>query len=546
MMEWQSLFEPRILERGLDYYQMGHVTNVIDEAGVLSAIVTGTQDYEVELDLSEEDNLGLFCECPYAADLNTCKHMAAVFFAWENGAAKEVSVFSKSELEKAIAAADEVTLRAFLLESLQQDQSLAQRFMGRIQKSGITSKTADPFFQVNQIVDRYTDYSDYINYDHAFGFAADLSAFLDTEVQSLIDEERYHEAFDLTNAVFQTIGEVEIDDSNGEIVFLGNECYEIWQRILSLVDPDTKNDMFIWFSRQLAELEHDFLLELIQQIIAEEFQELNFAEQKLRRVEEMLEEAAKQNDFIRDYSLASWGIIKAELLEQLGKPDEEIEAFYRSMWNHNEIRQRYIKRCIDQKNFYRAIEVLKESIILDKEYRGLVSEYSIQLKNLYLQLGEKEAYVEQLYHLIYEDDPGSLETFRELKQLYSTDEWRPIRDKIFNKLAGEVVLDDLYVEEQCYDLLMEEVEKSFMLYKTQSYLVILKDRYPERLLEKYKKEIRGMLHESSSRKKYRDIVYLLQDMKKIPDGKKVLADFVQELKTTYPRRPALLEELERV
>jgi len=93
---------------------------------------------------------------------------------------------------------------------------------------------------------------------------------------------------------------------------------------------------------------------------------------------------------------------------------------------------------------------------------------------------------------------------------------------------------------------MTEVEKSYLLYKTQSYLSLLKDRYPERLLEKYKKEIRSILYESSSRKKYRGIVYLMQDMKKIPDGKKILAEFVQELRETYPRRPALLEELECV
>lgn len=545
MVDWQSLFEPRILERGLNYYQMGHVSELIEEDGVISAIVTGSEDYEVELDFSEEDNLGLYCECPYAAELNTCKHMAAVCFAWEDGAKQVAPAFSKSELEKSVAATDEVTLRAFLLEILQKDQGLAQRFIGKTQKSG-TAGEIDPYLQVNQIVDRYTDYSGFINYDRAFGFASDLSELLDTVAQQMIAEERYHEAFELTNTVFQTIGEVEIDDSNGEIGFLGNECYEIWQQILSLVDSDMKQKMFAWFSRQLDELEHDFLLEIIQQVIAEEFQEFDFAEQKLRRVEEMLEEVDKQEDFGRDYSLAFWGTMKAELLDQLGKPEEEIETFYRSMWDNSEIRQSYIQRCIDQQNVSRAIEVLKESIVLDKEYRGVVGEYSNQLKDLYLQLGDKEAYVKQLYRLIYEDDPGSLEIFIELKQLYPADEWRPIRDNIFKQLAGEAELDDLYVEEQRYDLLMAEVEKSYLLYKTQSYLPLLKDRYPERLLEKYKKEIRSMLYESSSRKKYRGIVYLMQDMKKIPDGKKVLAEFVQELRATYPRRPALLEELEYV
>lgn len=47
MDNWKDLFRSHILERGLNYYEMGAVERIqLNEKG-FTAIVTGSEDYEV-------------------------------------------------------------------------------------------------------------------------------------------------------------------------------------------------------------------------------------------------------------------------------------------------------------------------------------------------------------------------------------------------------------------------------------------------------------------------------------------------------------------
>ena len=49
----------------------------------------------------------------------------------------------------------------------------------------------------------------------------------------------------------------------------------------------------------------------------------------------------------------------------------------------------YIDQCIDRKEYDTAIAMLKESQLLDKEYKGLVWEHGLKLKELNLLSGQK-------------------------------------------------------------------------------------------------------------------------------------------------------------
>ncbi len=70
-----------IVQRGLDYYNSGLVTDLEETSdNVWSAEVSGSDDYSVEVSLSDENEIvNFFCDCPY--DGPFCKHAAAVCFA---------------------------------------------------------------------------------------------------------------------------------------------------------------------------------------------------------------------------------------------------------------------------------------------------------------------------------------------------------------------------------------------------------------------------------------------------------------------------------
>ena len=81
MKSWKDWFQPHILERGRAYFDEGRVSDLEYAADGYTALVTGTEEYAVEI-LTEKDSVeDMICDCPYAEDGNACKHMAAVLFA---------------------------------------------------------------------------------------------------------------------------------------------------------------------------------------------------------------------------------------------------------------------------------------------------------------------------------------------------------------------------------------------------------------------------------------------------------------------------------
>ena len=84
-MRWKQLFRPHILERGMEYYYAGCVESLEADEAEITAVVEGTEDYDVLIELDRGKVLDMECSCPYAEGGEHCKHMAAVLYAWEQG-----------------------------------------------------------------------------------------------------------------------------------------------------------------------------------------------------------------------------------------------------------------------------------------------------------------------------------------------------------------------------------------------------------------------------------------------------------------------------
>lgn len=77
----ESLIDPTILQRGKDYFRRGLVADLeeVDE-GIWSALVEGTETYEIKVKLEDNEIKESLCDCPY--DLGpVCKHEVAVYLA---------------------------------------------------------------------------------------------------------------------------------------------------------------------------------------------------------------------------------------------------------------------------------------------------------------------------------------------------------------------------------------------------------------------------------------------------------------------------------
>ena len=563
-MNWKKLFAIHILERGYDYYCDDAVENMEISDDIIRADVIGTEDYEVEISLSNGEVTDMYCSCPYASDGRNCKHMAAVLYEWSENYMDEEEETERTDLlkseftinsyekkrtavEELVVSAKEEDVRSFLMSVLTEDEKLLLRFHNMVNKQVTLEDVNNYIRQIDVIADRYLGRNYFISYYEAKGFISELQEIIDEDICSMIDNGNYLSAFEIINYIFVLIGDVDMDDSDGGTGMLADRIYQLWVELLSKVSPEDKDKMFNWFTAHLDGSVIDYLEEYIEQIIMEEFEEKEFAQAKLEFVESMIERSEKkESDWSRSYAVGKWAIRYLEMLKVKKASKEQIEEICKRYWNNSSVRRYYIEMYMKKKDYNRVLQVLDESILLDKEYKGLISEYSEKKKEIYRLLGNKNAYLEQLWKLVLEHEPGDLELYRELKKQYSTEEWLVKREEVFKKLPTYANVERLYKEEKLYDRLLGYVLSSPGLYALQEYESVLKKEYPKQILDKYKDEVNKMAVHTSDRKHYSYLVSLLRKMQDIKGGIKLVEIIVGEWKVKYRNRPAMMDELRKL
>lgn len=576
-MNWQKLFASHILERGYDYYCDGAVENIEIGRDDIRADVVGTEDYEVEISLNDGKVTDMYCSCPYAAGGNNCKHMAAVLYEWtadimdedepedtdnedmDNDAdAESMDLFEpavtvcdykkkSAAVEKLVTSAERDIVQAFLVSVLAEDKKLLLRFRNMVNKCATKEDVEDYFEQIDEIADRYLGRDHFINYYQAYDFMLELEEIIDKDVRRMIDNGSHISAFHVMNHIFVLLGNVDMDDSGGETSMLAEQIYQLWLELLTKVNAQDKRKMFIWFTTHMDDSVIDYLEEYIEQIIMEEFKEPEYEQDKLSFMEEMIEKAEKKDSgWSRDYAVGKWTVTYLKTLEEKNAPEDQLEEICKKYWNNSGVRRYYIDRYFEKKEYDRVLQVLDESIELDKAYRGQVLEYIQKKKEIYRLQGNKSAYIEQLWKLVLEQSAGDLDIYKELKAQYSEKEWLIKREELFKKLPPNAHIDRLYKEEKLYDRLLAYVLKSSGLYAVQSYENVLKKEYPKQILSKYQGEVNKMASCTGNRKHYADLVALLRRMKRIKGGSEIVETIVEEWKIKYRNRPAMMDELSKL
>jgi len=558
-MNWQNLFAPHILARGYDYYLEGTVDKLKIDINEITASVSGTADYKVEIELSNNRVIAMSCNCPYAEDDNNCKHMAAVMyeaFEVENEDDEDVNYVDKNVvasdddmLSKMVESAPIETVKAFLKSILMDQPHLMLRFRNLVH----TATSSHPFVRadyeqrINSIERNHMGRERFINYYRADAYISDLQELLDEDASDLIDSNHLLSAFELTTLVLQSVSDVDMDDSGGGTTVIANQCFMIWKSILNKSDVTVKRTLFEWFTTHLDGQIIDYLEEYIERILAESFQDAIF-------IDDMLAFAAKKaaayenmpESWTRDYHVGIWATTYLELLITNARPESEILTYSDKYWKYSEVRKTCVQYYLDQNDHKRAIEILKTSIDLDANLSGLVKSYRLQLKDVYLKNCDHDAYLEQLWNLMLIDFSNDIALYKELKSHYSDQEWLDKRELIFNAFQNSIALDTFYLEEHLYDRLLDAVQNSKGIDRLQKYEKVLSPLFPKEVLNKYEYEISQMAQPTTDRKRYNYLVSLLRHMKHMPGGKVVVSDIALHWRFVYGNRSAMMDELRKL
>ncbi|WP_407888152.1 hypothetical protein [Levilactobacillus sp. N40-8-2] len=473
--------------------------------------------------------------------------MAAVMFAGgqddDRATASGKTQATGLSVVQVVASATEQQVRDFLTATLLADGELATKFALQVAPKTAESNPQLYLQQINDIIEGYQDYSGFIDYQSAGPFEEELSTFIRENIQLALDQQQPKLAFRLINKVATKLARVAIDDSDGEIMMLAQDCVDIWQQVIDQADAALKRQAFTWFQKH-SQVSMGAFEEVIEDLLFKNFTAPKFLQKKVDWTAEKLDDAEKAGD---EWQAEQWAMFHLKTLIKLESADDVIENFCRAHIRYDDVRQYYVDFSLQRKDDDHAIQILiagrKRGQI--NGLTGVVQKYSRQLLALYKRLERPEAYRQELWNFVTTYSPADLDAYRELKTLYPASEWPAQRKKILTVLPKYANVAQLYAEDHLYQQLLQTVLAQRGLIGVQTYEKLLKPKFSRQLLRKYVEVAQQMAEQTGDRQHYRDIVKILNKMTRFPMGMSTADRLIQEWRVTYARRPAMLDELKR-
>lgn len=567
MDDWKSLFRPHILARGLDYYESGAVEALERTEHGFHARVEGTEDYEVDIWIKDNRIHDMECSCPYALGGEYCKHMAAVLYEAEEGeegakgtvqAGREGSgktweeqyQESRKELRDVIDGIPEEELRHILETMALEDQSLRNRILTKYSTTISLGQMVRLKREIEDIAYRYSDRSGYVDWESAGGYISEMETFLYDKVQAVIDKGCYMQAFELTNQVFVTIGNQDMDDSDGGTDMVADTCYKIWQQLLEKCGEQDKNKMQSWFEMHQADgAVMDYMEGYIGDFLMNEFHDREILLKKMEELDHQIEKRRESTDCGKCYSSYRGfenNILKRlQIMKALGASEEELRQYRRKNRGFAAVRMLEIEEFIQAGKNRDAVRVLMESKELDRKFPVWVKEYSQKLIELYKQMHMDKEYKEELLFQVFFCGQDNLEPIARLKEVCKPGEWEQNRERLLKCPSCQSIKLSLLESEKMFDRLLDEVISNGSIYMMDRYEKVLKKAYPDRMRTAYAAYVKSQAENVSDRRRYKELVVYLKKIASYPRGRETACEIAREWRTLYKRRTAMMDELRK-
>lgn len=200
-MEWEHLFKSWILDRGYDYYRSNLIKEYNLNLDKINAIVSGTEEYDVEIEIENGKIFKMFCNCPYADAGNNCKHMASVLYKYEDDginieSMKDKSILKADTVYEIVDNTSEVDVKIFLRNILQSDSKLFGKFKRFANRYREYNDIESIKLAYDDIVDYYSSYDNCIDYGKADDFSNDLMCFVEINIDRLLLDKKYQDVYE--------------------------------------------------------------------------------------------------------------------------------------------------------------------------------------------------------------------------------------------------------------------------------------------------------------------------------------------------------------
>jgi hypothetical protein len=322
--------------------------------------------------------------------------------------------------------------------------------------------------------------------------------------------------------VLSTISQQPIDETLRKVLY--NYCLKSWQEMLF--------DGWDWHFTML-----DIAVELTKN------------DNETKRIHSLLDEV-KPNNTDWDWDMQEAQRIRANLIRKT-EGEVKASAFLEKNLSNSDFRKEIIEKAIKEKDYNKAIALSEEGVNIDaRDKPGLANDWRDYLLNVYIILNDTEDIIKTARFLFIDSNREKKKYFDVLKKQISPERWGDfvqglIKD-IFkkNRWANQFVAQ-IYIWEERWAKLLEILQNNPSLHSLDAYEKYLSHDYAKELIDIYRAAIFKEMERASDRGHYREICRYLRRMIKM-GARETVNSLIKQLQTTYPKRKALLEELQMI
>ena len=540
--------DPVILSRGQDYYRLGYVESIDYDEGHVTAEVSGSEDepYLVDIDFDEDGEVEAWdCDCPYDWG-PVCKHTVAVLLALQAETPEERSqeaAAAKSSVRELVERAEKEQLASLILEHCKEDKRFQSRVLSALEDSG-EQELASIKELVRESI-RFNSDHGYIGEDGCDTICTDLDDALD-KARRRAARGQYERAMDIAEFVLTTgMGLLESDsgcldwtiDAALETVGLAAKGFaetgaprEKWiQRILKTAQDPVFDGWEEWRHMLLRQAA----------VLADAGNEGEFYAVLNRLSGRRWEKFQDTPRYEEQNKITRYHILRA------AHGPEDAHKYLEQNLNVDEFRMILIREDMAAGDYIHAEQLCLERVEDARKEQGHRSDkWEHLLYDIYQGWGQREKLSGQARFLTLLGDRNFYQITKNL--LIEGGRWEAEYPGFLAELKSKwspYSYMDILAEENELALLMEQVR----VYRDAVFRhgAILAPQYGEEIYGLCAAAIRQAAKRINNRKDYQNLCGLLRSLVRF-GGTGEAKKLIQELRQTYPRRPALWDELGRV
>lgn len=558
---FEEVINETILKRGLSYFKEGKVQEPEETGnGIYEAVVEGTEDYTVRLKIENNVVTEYSCDCPYDKG-PVCKHVAAVIFALQedklvltekpSGKTKATSTSPKrksaaAQIDKLLSKATREELEQLIRDEAERDAGFKNHILMSLEHYNEDFSQACYEQQIKAILKASKGRCGFLDYHGSIAAGQAVSQLLDM-ARYHIHNEDFSKSLNICFAVLEKMGAAlkEADDSNGDMGGCLSDACELLYDIAEVNESEALRKQI--FDRCVSFYEkgtledwdwHMDILELAAEIVD--------TRKEFDRIIALTEQEAESK-----YTTETLQSIKYHVLKKM-EGEAAAEIFLEQQIANPEFRRIALQKALDQNDFDSAYRLAEDGVKQDmQQYPGLAKEwYDWMLKTAQAENNVPKI-IEYARYLLIDHFRHEQDYYQILKQHVAPEKWtafvndmvEDIRTK--KRWPDKGLIADLFIKEGWLDRLWALIKVEPSLQTLERYEKYLVQDYASEVADSYAALILKYMEASVGRSHYQHACRYIRHIIKL--GEREKADkVIATLRTKYPNRRALMEELNNV